>query len=217
MRMSKIFYVLSIAILLFSNSINAQTDLSEGWEIKVMKELQPPKQIMDTIGIKSGMVIGEIGAGKGRFTVYLAREVGKAGKIYANDIDNNSLQYLESRCKKIGLNNVQTILGKMDDPLFPERSLDMAIMVWVYHMIEKPDELLKKVKQSLKPGALLVIIDPVDSEIDEEFHIDRNSSSNTIPTIKEKIEKSAKESGYSLTNVYSFLPKDKIYILKPNI
>lgn len=215
MKISKSFCLLSIAICLFTYSTEAQTDLSEGWEIKIMKERQPPKQIMDTIGIKPGMIIGEIGAGKGRFTVYMAREVGEKGIIYANDIDNTSLSYLESRCKKLGFKNVKTIFGKMDDPLFKQKSLDMAIMVWVYHMIEKPDELLKKVRQSLKPGAMLVILDPVDSEIDEEFHIDRKSPNNTTPTIKERIENSAKISGFEVVKVYSFLPKDIIYILKP--
>jgi ubiquinone/menaquinone biosynthesis C-methylase UbiE len=195
--------------------ISAQSDLSEGWEVKIMSERQPPKQIMDSIGVKKGMVIGEIGAGRGRFTVYLAREVGSTGKILANDIDENAINSLKNRISKLGFTNVQTILGKPNDPLFPEKSLDMAIMVWVYHMIEKPDELLKKVRLSLKPGASLVILDPNDAEIDEEFHIDRRSSNNKVPTIKVRIEKSAEESGFEIAKVYTFLPKDYIFILKP--
>ena len=205
-----------ILFCIFSSSINAQTDLSEGWEIKIMKDRQPPKQIMDTIGVKPGMIIGEVGAGRGRFTVYLAREVGNKGKILANDIDSKALDFLKDRCRRLNISNVQTILGTPDDPLFPEKYLDMAIMVWVYHMIDRPNELLKKLRQSLKPGATLVILDPCDAEIDEEFHIDRKSPSNTIPTIRERIEISAKECGYSIIKICSFLPKDSIYILQPN-
>jgi len=194
--------------------LQAQSDLSEGWEIRVMKELQPPKKIMDAINVKPGMVIGEIGAGRGRFTVYLAREVGPSGKIYANDIDVPAITYLKERVKKLGFKNVETIIGEQNDPLFPDKSLDMAIMVWVYHMIDKPDELLKNLKHSMKPGAMLVILDPIDSEIDAEFHIDRSKPGPKIPTIKERIEKSAKECGFELIKTETFLPEDYIFILK---
>jgi ubiquinone/menaquinone biosynthesis C-methylase UbiE len=214
----KSFFILTIILTLafFNCSIylKAQSDLSEGWEINVMNERQPPGKIMNAIGIKPGMVIGEIGAGRGRFTVYLAREVGATGKILANDIDEQALTYLEERCKKLGFKNVKTILGENDDARFPDKSIDMAIMVWVYHMIEKPDQLLINLKKSLKPGALLVILDPVDKEIDEEFHIDRNTPGAKPPTIKERIEKSAGISGFEIVRVETFLPKDFIFILK---
>jgi ubiquinone/menaquinone biosynthesis C-methylase UbiE len=214
MRSKSLGLIFSMLLFSICNFLYAQTDLSEGWEVKVMKERQPPKQIMDSIGIKKGMVIGEVGAGRGRFTVYLAREVGTTGKILANDIDESAINSLRSRIQRLGFTNVHTILGKPDDPLFPEKSLDMAIMVWVYHMIDKPDELLKKVRLSLKAGASLVILDPCDAEIDEEFHIDRKNSKTHIPTIKERIEKSAKESGFEVVSVKTFLPKDSIFILK---
>jgi len=193
--------------------LKAQTDLSEGWEVGAT-ERQSPNKVMTSIGVKPGMVIGEIGAGRGRYTVYLAREVGSSGKILANDIDKDGLDYLESRCKRLGFGNVETILGKEDDPLLPENSLDLAIMVWVYHMLDKPDDLLKNLRPSLKPGALLVILDPMDAEIDEEFHIDRSKPGVIIPTIKERIEMSARVSGFELIRVETFLPKDYLFILK---
>jgi ubiquinone/menaquinone biosynthesis C-methylase UbiE len=215
MRKKTINLRFSLLILLCSSLLmSAQSDLSEGWEVKVMNEMQPPKKIMDAIGVKSGMTIGEIGAGRGRFTVYLAREVGANGKIYANDIEEQALTFLKERCDKLGFKNVKTVLGKNDNPLFPAKSLDMAMMVWVYHMIDKPDALLKNMKLSMKPGATLVILDPVDSEIDAEFKIDRSTPGVKPPTIKERIEKSAKESGYELIRVETFLPKDYIFVLK---
>ncbi|TFH34466.1 MAG: class I SAM-dependent methyltransferase [Bacteroidia bacterium] len=202
------------ALLIPCCSLTAQTDLSEGWEVEATKR-QPPDKVMAAIGVKRGMVIGEIGAGRGRYTVYLAREVGTEGKIFANDINKDALAYLDSRCKREGFNNIQIIIGKEEDPLFKPNSLDMAIMVWVYHMIEEPDNLLKNLIPALKPGAKLVILDPVDSEIDEEFNIDRSEPGVTIPTIKERIEKSARESGYELVEVKTFLEMDYIFILQP--
>ena len=188
-------------------------DLSEGWEIKEA-ERQPPKKIMDAIGVKPGMIIGEIGAGRGRFTVYLARETGPTGKILANDIDKKSLDYLENRCKKNGFTNVETIVGAEDDPLLPDDTLNLAIMVYTYHHLSNPDDLLKNLKSSLKPGAILAILEMRDFELDKELHIDRSKPDPKVPPIRDRIEKSARETGYAIIRVETFIENDYIFILK---
>ena len=76
-------------------------------------------------------VIGEIGAGRGRYTVHLARRVGPAGKVYANDISESALSYLRDRCRRDNIENIEIILGEELDPLLPEKALDMVIMVFL--------------------------------------------------------------------------------------
>jgi len=214
---NKMIRLISVFLFLFlfvqALVLTAQTDLSESRELRAT-ERQPPAKVMAAIGVKPGMVIGELGAGRGRYTVYLARQVGASGKILANDIDEQALGYLRDRCKRLGFNNVETILGKVDNPLFPPASLDMAVMVWVYHMLDKPDEVLKNLRPGLKPGATLIILDPPDDEIDQEFSLDRSKPGAKIPTIRERIEKSAKIAGFELVRVETFLPKDLIFILR---
>jgi ubiquinone/menaquinone biosynthesis C-methylase UbiE len=185
----------------------------EAWEKRINEERQPPKKVMDAIGVKPGMVIGEIGAGRGRYTVHLANRVGNKGKVYANDIDLSALSFLRDRCERENILNIETVLGKMEDPLLPERSLDMAIMVWVYHMLDQPIPLLKNLKLSLKPGAKLVILDPPDWEIDEEIKAEKGSLDPNRPTIRQRIESGAEEAGYFLIEVLDFLPEDVIYVL----
>jgi SAM-dependent methyltransferase len=192
--------------------LRSQTDLSEPREVR-STERQSPDRVMDAVGVRPGMTVGEVGAGRGRYTVYLARRVGPAGKILANDIDPQALAYLRDRCARLGFKQVQTVLGKVDDPLLPKDSLDLAIMVWVYHMLDKPDELLANLRPCLKPGARLVILDPCDREIDEEFHIDRSRPGVRIPTIRERVEESARATGFELIRVETFLPEDVIFIL----
>jgi ubiquinone/menaquinone biosynthesis C-methylase UbiE len=68
---------------------------------------QPPDTVMDAIGVRAGMVIGEVGAGRGRYTVHLARRVGSTGKIYANDIDAEALAFLRERCRRSQITNVE--------------------------------------------------------------------------------------------------------------
>lgn len=206
----------SIILIFISNSpeLCGQDDLTEESEKRYLQR-QPPEKIMALIGIKPGMTIGEIGAGRGRMTVYFARQAGPTGIIYANDIDELSLAYLKGRCRKLGFSNVHIVKGVMDDPLLPEKSLDMAVMVLVYHMIDKPDKLLENIKKSLKPGASLIIIDPVDALIDGEFGINRNKSDVKIPTIRERIAISANNAGYKVIKVDTSLPNDYIFTLRP--
>jgi ubiquinone/menaquinone biosynthesis C-methylase UbiE len=189
---------------------------SEEWERAVNEKLQPPDRVLDAIGLTPGMVVGEIGAGGGRYTVELAKRVGSAGRVYANDISDRSMAYLRARCKKAGLANVEPILSKPDDPMFPPRSLDLAFMVWVYHTIETaPIALLKNLRASLKPGATLVIMEPVDSEIQKERSLGEAARPSDRPaTIIEKIKKEAGEAGFELLRVETFLPQDYICILR---
>ncbi|MFC2119091.1 class I SAM-dependent methyltransferase [Bacteroidota bacterium] len=185
---------------------------TEEWEKRVNKR-QQPSVVMDTIGVKPGMVIGEIGAGRGRYTVHLADRVGSKGKIYANDIDKGGLNYIKDRCEANNINNIEIILGEMNDPCFPENSLDMAFMVWVYHGIYDPVPLLKKLKKSLKPGALLIMLEPVDEEIEEEGG-HQFGDNPTLPKMKERAIKEGGKAGYELIKVDDFLEMDRIYYLR---
>ncbi len=183
-------------------------------EKSINEKLQPPEKVMDAIGVKPGMTIGEIGAGHGRYTVHLARRVGHKGKVFANDIDKNALSILRERCQRENIVNVETIVGKEDDPLFPKKSLDMAFMVWVFHGLDKPGPLFRNLKFGLKGGASFVIVDPIDSEIDMEREFVGEEIDPNRPTIKERIEKAAGEAGFEIIQIETFLPKDYIFILK---
>ncbi|MFC2156478.1 class I SAM-dependent methyltransferase [Acidobacteriota bacterium] len=192
----------------------AQNQQYDDWEKKVNAERQPPEQVMDALGIKPGMVIGEVGAGRGRYTVHLAKRVGDKGKIYANDISETALDYLRQRISQNKITNIEIVSGKIDDPLLPERSLDMAIMIWVFHMMDQPIPMMKNLTPSLKPGAPIVIIAPPDYEIDEEIKEMKGKLDSDRLTIKQRIEKAAEEAGLEITKILTFLPKDSIFFLK---
>lgn len=191
--------------LVFLSSTVSLSQTVDSWE-KRANDRQPPQEVMDTIGVKPGMVIGEIGAGRGRYTVHLAMRVGETGKVYANDINEESLSYLRERCERDGITNVETILGKVDDPLLPKEALDMAIMVWVYHHLDQPIELLKNLIPSLKAGATVVIIDPATKRGGEK--------DSDRPTTKARVEEEAGKAGLEIIRMETFLAKDNIFILR---
>ena len=192
----KIFIVFSLLLFLHSYVVLGQND-RETW--------QPPGQIMDSIGVKPGMIIGEAGAGQGYFTFYLARRVGEKGKVYANDISITSLNDIQSRSKIENITNIITVLGETEDPLFPQKNLDMIVMLYVLHMLEKPVEFLKNLKKYMKPGTQLVIIER--NTLTERAHY---PGFMTKKQILDTIEKS----DYKLERILTFLPRDVIYIYK---
>ena len=165
-----------------------------------------PEKVMDAIGLKKGMVVGEAGAGRGYFTFKMSKRVGKNGKIYANDINANVLQSIKNRCKRENINNIKTILGKVDDPLFPEGKLDIIIMVYAFHEFDKPVDWLQNVIPYMKPDASLVIIEP---DVNGSGYESRHFMS------EEKIADVMKEAEYELVRIETFLEDDNVYIYKP--
>ena len=162
---------------------------------------------LDAMGVRPGMTIGEIGAGAGRVTFALARRVGDRGKVYANDIDESALAELRETCRKRGAKNVETLVGKVDDPLFPKGTLDLAIIAIAYHHLEQPVALLKNLAPSLKPGGTFVILDPA---------YDRTGDKDSDrPTTRERVEAEATQAGYELVAIDASLPRENIFILRP--
>jgi tRNA A58 N-methylase Trm61 len=122
-----------------------------------LNRLLPPDKIMDAVGIAQGMIVAEIGAGRGRFVVHLSVHVGETGKVYAEDIDAAALRHLENRCEKWGLFNVETIQGDITDPKLPAGELDMIFVVSSYHHFKDPVALLQKARYALNPDGRLTI------------------------------------------------------------
>jgi len=214
----RVFGLMALGLLGLSLSTAAQSGLEETWE-KNANMRQPPDQVMDMVGIKPGMIIGEVGAGRGRYTVHLARRVGDRGRIYANDIDPRALDYLKERCRKNGLANIETVLGKPDDPLFPRTGLDMVFMVWTYHMMEKPVEMLRSLIPYLRPGALVVMVEPVPAETEEEIkeataRLGRKPSDINAVS-EESVRRDAAAAGFDLVRTDTSLTKDNVFILSP--
>ena len=167
--------------------------------------LQPPDKIMDAIGLKPGMVIGEVGAGTGRFTVWLARRVGNKGLVYANDIDQSALSVLERDSQKMGLTNIKTILGQTHEPCFSPRSLDMAFMINVYNAFEDPVRFLRNIAPALKPGAKLAIVldDPAKS-----------GGESPRSATREQFLGHIDKAGYKVEKEETFLPLNALYVLR---
>jgi ubiquinone/menaquinone biosynthesis C-methylase UbiE len=122
-----------------------------------------PEKLLDIAGVKPEMSVGEAGAGSGYFTFYISRRVGDRGKVYANDIDEGSLQNLKDRCEREEVENIETVLGEIANPCFPVSDLDMVIMLYAFHDFTEKEQWLRNVKKYMKEDASLVIFDGQDA------------------------------------------------------
>jgi SAM-dependent methyltransferase len=118
-----------------------------------------PGQLVRLLGIKSGMTVADIGAGSGYYVVRLSPIVGPHGRVIAEDVVPEYLRGLRSRVRDLGLQNVVVSLGEPHDPRLPADSLDIAILVHMYHEITQPYGLLYNLVPALKPGARVAIVD----------------------------------------------------------
>ncbi|HJU45093.1 MAG TPA: class I SAM-dependent methyltransferase [Vicinamibacterales bacterium] len=179
-----------------------------GWlERAEREEEEAPSKAIEALDFKAGMVVADIGAGSGYYASRIAKKVGPAGRVYATDIQPGMIAILERRVKAEGLTNVTPVLGTMDDPALPPQSIDLAIMVDVYHELQQPQIFLQRLKTAFKPGGRLVLLefrkeDPKIPII--EVH------KMSVAEVKMELE----AEGYVLDRVIDTLPWQHIIVLR---
>jgi ubiquinone/menaquinone biosynthesis C-methylase UbiE len=209
MRRSKTLLLVFLALIGLSLGTDArQTNVltPENANEARLNRLQPPDKVLDAIGVRPGMTVAEIGAGRGRYAVQMAVRVGPAGKVYAEDIDADSLDHLRQRCRRWKLENVEVMLGDVTDPKLPPAQLDRIWIVSSYHHFADPVALLRRARSSLKPDGRLAI--------GEWITINEPGRRDVTPA---KIVKQVAAAGYVLERKETFLQVNNflIYIFRP--
>jgi ubiquinone/menaquinone biosynthesis C-methylase UbiE len=125
---------------------------------------------MRLLEVRPGMRVADVGAGSGYYTVRLAPRVGSGGEVIAQDIIPRYLERLQARVEREGLRNVRLALGDAHDPRLPVSSVDLVLLVHMYHEIEQPYALLYNLRSALRPGARVAVVD-----------LDRPTSSHGTP------------------------------------
>src|SRR6516225_6921417 len=118
------------------------------------------ERVMDLLGVTAGTTVADIGAGSGYYTVRLARRIGPKGHVFAEDVVPDYLERLAGRVRSEGLTGTVTLVrGEPHDPRLAPGSLDLALLVHMYHEVQQPYGLLWNLRPALKPGAKVAIID----------------------------------------------------------
>jgi ubiquinone/menaquinone biosynthesis C-methylase UbiE len=118
-----------------------------------------PDLLISELDLKPGMAVADIGAGTGYHSSRMAQLVGKTGKVFAVDIQREMLTLLDKRMKAQGILNVVPVLGSEKDPKLTPASIDLIIMVDVYHELEYPAEMLRAMVDALKPKGRIAFVE----------------------------------------------------------
>ena len=120
---------------------------------------EKPSLTIGALKVSPGQVVADIGAGTGVFTFLLSQEVGVKGRVLAVDIQPEMIQILGQRIRERGVSNVEMILGEEKDPKLPAGSLDLVLMVDVYHEFAYPWEMMQAICRGLKPGGRVAFVE----------------------------------------------------------
>jgi ubiquinone/menaquinone biosynthesis C-methylase UbiE len=212
MRLTKLAFLAAGLLIGWSQVAAAQRPTSEPYkgDLAIFEDAARAQKlqierVMDLLAIKRGAQVADIGAGSGWFTVRSARKVGNEGVVYAVEINPEYVRHLKRRAKREKLSNVRTVLGKPNDPMLPQASIDVAFLLKTYHEIEQPIAFLRRLRPSLRPGARLAIID-------------RNGKGDDHGVNADVVIKEAAQAGFTLAAQHDFVKGDSVdYFLIFNV
>ena len=115
--------------------------------------------VLQKLGLKTGMDIADIGAGTGFYSLLFAQQVSKSGTVFAVDVTDDFVANIKRRAAQNKLHNIQDILSEQKDTRLLPASIDMAFVCNTYHHFEYPQAMLTSIHRALRPGGTLVIID----------------------------------------------------------
>jgi SAM-dependent methyltransferase len=166
---------------------------------------EAPTRALQIISIVRGSTVADIGAGSGYFTERLARLVGPSGKVYATDVQQGMLDLLARRLLRARIDNVTLVLSDPADPKLPPASLDLALMVDVYHELADPQTVLRRIREALKPDGRLVLIEYKGEDATIPI---LPSHKMTVAQAKLEVE----HEGFKLITADSSLPRQHVLI-----
>lgn len=180
-----------------------------GWLVRAEREREEnSSKLLRILGVKRGQSVCDLGCGNGFHSLSLARMVGPRGRVLAVDIQREMLLLLEKRAEQAGLENIETILGSPVDPRLPAESLDMVLLVDVYHEFSHPEHMLQAIRRSLKPDGKMVLVEFRGEDPD-------------VPILplhkmtKEQIRREIIPNGFRLVRQYDKLPWQHVMFFEP--
>lgn len=165
--------------------------------------------LVRSLKLKPGMIVADIGAGSGVISMLMAEQLLPDGKVMAVDIQQEMLERLADNCKERGVTNVVPVKGKVDSPNLKPDSVDLIILVDVYHEFEFPYEMTLEMSKSLKPGGRIAWVEYRKEDRAVPIKLVHKMSETQV-----KREASQKGLGLAFVETIGVLPRQHIVIFK---
>lgn len=159
------------------------------------------------LNLKPGMVVADIGAGTGYYSIRVAKRVSPGGRVLAIDIQPEMLDRLRINAEAANVKNIETILGSESNPHLPPGTLDLAIMVDVYHELSRPQRILEHVRAALKPNGQLVLLEYRKEDPSVPIRAEHKMS---VSDVKAEVE----PEGYQFVKTVETLPWQHIIVFR---
>ncbi len=187
-------FVIATLCTAFAGAIILAERLAWSFEYDGRERRQKPEEVIKALDLKAGQTVVDLGAGSGYFTWRLAKAVGPEGKAIALEIEDRLVEKLKSDASRKGLANYEARLVPTDDPQLAPHSVDVIFLCDTYHHINNRVAYFNKVRQSLRQGGRLVILDMVRTEKNKDHSI-----------VREEVIEELQQAGFRLTKEFDFL------------
>ena len=165
---------------------------------------QKPHEVISALAPKPDAGIADIGSGTGYFSMRFAHMVPK-GRVYGVDTEPDMVKYLAERAKREGMGNVTAVAVAPGDPRLPEKA-DLIVLVDVYHHVENRERYFGRLRDSLKPGGRLAVID---------FRMDSPEGPPKAARVAPaQVKAELKKAGYVLDREHGFLPNQYFLVFQ---
>ena len=172
---------------------------------------QRPTDVVRTLEIRPGDRVADVGAGEGFFVPYLADAVGREGRVYVVEVDAEQTEGLEARFRD-ERDNVEIVLGRLDDPELPDGSIDLILIVNTYHHIDERPDYFRRLQRDLSPRGRVAILEP-DGELTGILSLFQHGGHTSIAS---EVVQEMDEAGFRQDASYDFLPVQIFEVFDPN-
>jgi len=178
------------------------------WLVRPEREAEEnPDLAVSLLGIRPGMAVADIGAGVGYYSLKFAAKAGPRGKVFATDLQPEMLRLLRKRLEKDKVTNVEPVLGSETECNLPDQSIDMAVLVDVYHEFSDPRKMLASIRRALKADGRLVLLE--FRKEDPKVPI-REEHKMSVNVVKQELT----ADGYVLDKLLTDLPWQHVFFFK---
>ena len=182
---------------------------AEWLEREIREEEERLTLLIKSLDLKPGMVVADIGAGSGVISILMAERVLPGGKVLAVDVQQEMLDRLRENTKRMKITNIEPVKGTQQTTSLKPGSIDLAIMVDVYHELEFPYEMLLDLSKSLKPGGRIAFVEYRKEDPDVPIKLVHKMSEAQV-----KKEISQPEFGLKWTKTIGILPRQHIVLFE---
>ena len=166
-----------------------------------------PREAIAALHLAKGATVADVGAGSGYLSRLLAAAVGPTGTVWCSDIQPRMLEILRDKMQAAGITNYRAVLGRDTDPGLPEGQMDAILLADVYHEFAHPREMLRRLREALRPGGRLVLLEYRKEDPNVPI---REEHKMAVRTVRRELE----PEGFRFDQAIETLPRQHLLIFR---